>query len=181
MAAITLGVAAAAAAISAIGALIGKGIDSANSAAHDDRERQKAELLSMLNHQYDLDLEKYKASNAVNLANINNDASLARQVDQQKFDKMMDDTKFQRAVQDMKSAGLNINALGSGGMTSPTVADSGSGSVKPVGDVSMSSQDDISNALMNLARKNPNEFRKLLKRSQANNAKQVMTALKSLR
>lgn len=178
---ITLGAAAIAAAIAAVASIVGKGIDSANSAAHDDREKQKAEFLAQLNHQYDLDLEKYKASNAVNLANINNDASLARQVDQQKFTLDMDSTKYQRAVADMKAAGLNINALGSGGMTSPTVADSGSNSVKPVGDVSMSSQDDISNALMNLARKNPNEFKKLLKRSQANNAKQVMTALKLLK
>lgn len=178
---ITLGAAAVAAAIAALGSLIGKGIDSANSAAHDDREKQKAELLAQLNHQYDLDLEKYKAGNARDLANLNNDASLARQVNQQTFDKMMDDTKYSRALQDMKSAGLNINALGSGGLTSPTVADSGAGSVRPVGDVSMSNQDDISNALMNLARKNPNEFKKLLKRSQANNAKQVMTALKSLK
>lgn len=175
----TLGTAAVAAAIAAVAGLIGKGIDSANSAAHDDREKEKAQLMADLNHQYDLDLEKYKASNAVNLANINNDASLARQVDQQKFTLDMDSTKYQRAVADMKAAGLNINALGSGGMTSPTVADA-SNSVKPVGDVSLSSQDDISNALMNLARKNPNEFRKLLKRSQANNAKQVMTALKSI-
>lgn len=178
---ITLGAAAVAAAIAAIGSLIGKGIDAGTSAAHDDREKQKAELLAQLNHQYDLDLEKYKAGNARDLATLNNDASLARQVDQQKFEKMMDDTKYQRAVDDMKSAGLNINALGSGGMSSPTVADGGAGSVRPVGDVSMSNQDDISTALMNLARKNPKQFKKLLKRSQANNAKQVMTALKSLK
>ena len=176
---IVIGAAAFAAIAAAVAALIGKGIDAGSSAAHDEREKEKQQLLAELNHQYDLDLEKYKASNAVNLANINNDASLARQVDQQKFTLDMDSTKYQRAVADMKAAGININALGSGGMTSPTIAD-GSNAVKPVGDVSMSSQDDISNALMNLARQNPAEFKKLLKRSQANNAKQIMAALKSI-
>lgn len=178
---VTIGAAIAAAFIGMISAGLSKAMEGGNQERLADRNFEYKKVLDEINHQYDLDLEKFKAGNAQDLANLNNDAALARQVDQQKFDKMMDDTKYSRAVQDMKSAGLNINALGSGGMTSPTVADSGTGSVRPVGDVSMSNQDDISNALMNLARKNPNEFKKLLKRSQANNAKQVMTALKSLK
>lgn len=68
--------------------------------------------------------------NALNRSFNSAEAEKARQ-----FTERMDSTKYQRSVEDMKSAGLNVGALGSGGgLSSPasSVASLGSSGFSPL-------------------------------------------------
>lgn len=102
--------------LSSVGAAAGYGMQK-DAQAFNEKEAEKAR-------------EFTAQENALNRTFNSAEAEKARQ-----FTERMDSTKYQRAVEDMKSAGLNVGALGSGGgLSSPasSVASLGSSGFSPL-------------------------------------------------
>lgn len=173
-----------------IGAAIGAGLIGAtarygggllsNSQNHEyrlDENQQKFgfdSALEYIRHINDLEKQKIAQGNALELADFNRQAELEKQRLAQEWEA----NKYSRAVDDLRRAGINIGAMGMGGLEAPTVA-GGSSSVKPVGFVSSANTgNDAVNAMELLAKDHYHLFKKYLHQAQAISAKAIMSALK---
>lgn len=84
--------------------------------------------------------------------------------------------KYQNAVSDMIAAGLNPGAMGSGGMSAPSIATGGS--AKSVMAVSQPAKDDMDKALAHVAKGHPEAVVKAYRQVTSANAKHLKASLK---
>ena len=164
---ITTGAALGAAAVGAVGGT-GGGLlrDYLNSRYEDNRLNLKFGYDSQLAQQqfgFNSALSSQSASQEENLARLNSALRVKE-----------DSGKYQRAVNDRESAGLNVGALGSGGFQSPTIQSAQANSTV----ANFDPKDSLQRALVATAKKNSGAFNSALAADQKKSRNAIVSALK---
>lgn len=152
-----------AAALGSAGNLIGKGIDYASNKALAEQKFNYDQQLAEQQYGYNSALSAQSADQEQNLARLNSSLRVSE-----------DSSKYQRAVKDRESAGLNVGALGSGGFQAPTIQSAQANSTV----ANFDPKDSVQRALVATAKKNSRAFNSALARDQKKSRNAVVSALK---